>query len=83
MNGFKIIADSYRKLIKTNQIDKKEAESYIKVYDFLSTCSDKEKEILFTSSAFNDMIKELINKLNLEDALKQNIINQLYNIWKE
>lgn len=83
MNGFKIIADSYRKLIKTNQIDKKEAESYIKVYDFLSTCSDKEKEILFTSSAFNDMIKELINKLNLEDALKQNIINQLYNIWNK
>ena len=83
MNGFKIIADSYRKLIKTNQIDKEDAKSYIKVYDFLSTCSDKEKEILFTSSAFNDMIKELINKLNLEDALKQNIINQLYNIWKE
>ena len=83
MNGFKIIADSYRKLIETNQIDKKEAESYIKVYDFLSTCSDKEKEILFTSSAFNGMIKELINKLNLEVALKQNIINQLYNIWNK
>lgn len=83
MNGFKILADSYRKLIETNQIDKEDAKSYIKVYDFLSTCNNKEKEILFTSSAFNDMIKELINKLNLEDALKQNIINQLYNIWKE
>ena len=83
MNGFKILADSYRKLIETNQIDKEESESYIKVYDFLATCSDKEKEILFTSSAFNDMIKELINKLNLEDALKQNIINQLYNIWNK
>ena len=83
MNGFKIIADSYRKLIETNQIDKEDAKSYIKVYDFLSTCNNKEKEILFTSSAFNDMIKELINKLNLEDALKQNIINQLYNIWNK
>lgn len=29
------------------------------------------------------MIKELINKLNLEDTLKQNIINQLYNIWNK
>lgn len=83
MNGFEILADSYRQLIETNQIDKEDAKSYIKVYDFLSTCSDKEKEILFTSSAFNDMIKELINKLNLEDALKQNIINQLYNIWNK
>lgn len=83
MNGFKILADSYRKLIETNQIDKEDAKSYIKVYDFLSTCSDKEKEILFTSSAFNDMIKELINKLDLEDTLKQNIINQLYNIWNK
>ena len=83
MNGFKILADSYRKLIETNQIDKEDAKSYIKVYDFLSTCNNKEKEILFTSSAFNDMIKELINKLDLEDTLKQNIINQLYNIWNK
>ena len=81
MNGYKLLADSYRKLIETNQIDKKEAESYIKVYDFLSTCSDKEKEILFTSSAFNNMIIELINKLYLNVKIKKNIIEQLYNIW--
>lgn len=81
MNGYKLLADSYRKLIETNQIDKKEAESYIKVYDFLATCSDKEKEILFTSSAFNDMIKELINKLYLNVKIKKNIIEQLYYIW--
>lgn len=81
MNGYKLLADSYKKLVETNQIDKKEAESYIKVYDFLATCSDKEKEILFKSSAFNDMIKELINKLDLNVKIKKNIIEQLYNIW--
>lgn len=81
MNGYKLLADSYKKLVETNQIDKKDAESYIKVYDFLSTCSDKEKEILFKSSVFNNMIIELINKLYLNVKIKKNIIEQLYNIW--
>ena len=81
MNGYKLLADSYKKLVETNQIDKKDADSYIKIYNFLATGNDKEKEILFKSSVFNNMIIEFINKLDLNVKIKINIIEQLYNIW--
>lgn len=82
MNGYEILVKGYKKLIENGQIEfDEEAKSYIKVYEFLASCSQEEKKILFESSAFNDMVIKLINKLDLDVKIKKNIIAQLYNIW--
>ena len=57
MNGFKIMADACRKVISdTDCKDKKELEKKIRIYDFLATCDEEDKEILFNSSVFNDRV---------------------------
>lgn len=48
MNGFTMMADSYRKHGE---------EKKAKLYDFLGSCSDEDICTLFDSSAFNDIAK--------------------------
>ena len=37
MNGYEMMADSYRQLVKQGKIDKETADREIRVYDFLAT----------------------------------------------
>ena len=51
-------------LLATRQIEmNEETKSYIKVYEFLASCNQEEKKMLFESGAFNDMIKEKIKEM--------------------
>lgn len=64
MNGYEILAQGYKKLVEAGQIEMdEETKSYIKVYEFLASCSQEEKKMLFESGAFNDMIKEKIKEM--------------------
>lgn len=64
MNGYEILVRGYKKLVETGQIEMdEETKSYIKVYEFLASCSQEEKRMLFESGAFNDMIKEKIKEM--------------------
>lgn len=38
MNGFALMADSYRKAADQGEIDKAQAEAKIRIFDFLATC---------------------------------------------
>ncbi len=38
MNGYTMMADSYRKLMNDGTIDKDSAEKSIRIYEFLATC---------------------------------------------
>ncbi|MCR5586096.1 MAG: hypothetical protein K6F77_01005 [Lachnospiraceae bacterium] len=77
MNGYEIIADSYRSLIKkeTDEKTKIELEKKIKILDFLATCDAEDKCYLFDSSAFNDIFKGYTNKV-VGNLLKNEDINQ-------
>ncbi|MBQ6090007.1 MAG: hypothetical protein IJL07_01940 [Lachnospiraceae bacterium] len=57
MNGFTIMAESYRKAVDQNQISREEAEPKIRAYDFLGSCSGDDFYTLFDSSAFNEIAK--------------------------
>lgn len=51
------MADSYRKLLENDKIDKETAEKEIRIYDFLSTCDNDDICRMVNSAAFNDIIK--------------------------
>ena len=62
MNGFKMMADSYRALVKQGKLSESDAKREIEVYEFLATCSQDDFYRLVDSSAFNDIIKAFCRK---------------------
>ena len=58
MNGFKLMADSYRKAAEENKISKEQADKDCRIFDFLGTCDDDDFYKLFDSSAFNEIAKD-------------------------
>lgn len=57
MNGFKLMADSIRKLASEGKFNPDEANKQARLYDFLSTCDNDDICTLFDSTAFNDIAK--------------------------
>lgn len=39
MNGYTVMADSYRKLMNEGKIDAETAEAEIRIFEFLATCN--------------------------------------------
>ena len=60
MNGYEMMADSYRQLVKQGKIDKETADREIRVYDFLATCDSDDLCRMVDSSAFNDIIRAFV-----------------------
>ena len=60
MNGYEIMAASYRQMVKQGRIDKETADKEIRIYDFLATCDTEDICRMVDSSAFNDIIKAFV-----------------------
>ena len=75
MNGFKVMADSYRKAAEEGKISKDQAEKDCRIYDFLATCDEDDICKLFDSSAFNDIAKSYmrlaVNELVAEGEIEE------------
>lgn len=81
MNGFKILSDSYKKLLEQGKIDKETAEKEMRVLDFLATCDTDDFCRMVDSSAFNDIIrgyvKLAVKSADIDEESQQKVINQL------
>ncbi len=87
MNGYTLMANSYRKLMNEGKIEKEIAEKTIRIYEFLATCDDDDKCKMIDSSAFNDIIRAFM-KMAVKDAdidaeAQEKVINQLQWIFDE
>lgn len=81
MNGYKITADSYRELLKSEQdINRASVESKIKALDFLAACTEAERLELFNSSAFNNVVKGYLemacNNIGLDEETRKRLLNE-------
>lgn len=87
MNGFTMMAESYRKVMNEGKIDKDTAEKEIRIYEFLATCDEDDFCRMVDSSAFNDIIRAFLKKAVVEaelDEKSQNkVLNQLRWIFSE
>lgn len=62
MNGFSMLADSYRRAAEEGKVTKEYADKECKVLDFLATCDDDDIYHLFDSSAFNEIMMSYIRR---------------------
>lgn len=87
MNGFTLMAESYKKLMNEGKIDKETANKEIRIYDFLATCDTDDFCRMVDSSVFNDIIraflKMAIDNAEIGDEEKEKVIGQLRWIFDE
>lgn len=87
MNGYSMMAESYRHLMEQGKISKEVAEKEIRIYDFLATCDTDDFCRMVDSSAFNDIIraflKMAVENSEIGDKEKEKVIGQLRWIFDE
>lgn len=87
MNGYEMMADSYRQLVKQGKIDKQTADREIRVYDFLATCDSDDLCRMVDSSAFNDIIraylKMAVQSADIDEDSRNKVVGQLRWLFDE
>lgn len=87
MNGYEMMADSYRQLVKQGKIDKETADKAIRVYDFLATCDSDDLCRMVDSSAFNDIIraylKMAVQSADIDEDAREKVVGQLRWLFDE
>lgn len=87
MNGYEMMADSYRQLVKQGKIDKETADREIRVYDFLATCNSDDLCRMVDSSAFNDIIraylKMAVQSADIDEDTREKVVGQLCWLFDE
>lgn len=87
MNGFTMMADSYKKLMEQGNIDRETAEKEIRIYEFLATCDTDDFCRMIDSSAFNDIIraflKMAVTNAAIDEDSKDKVLSQLRWIFDE
>lgn len=87
MNGYEMMADSYRQLVKQRKIDKETADREIRVYDFLVTCNSDDLCRMVDSSAFNDIIraylKMAVQSADIDEDAREKVVGQLRWLFDE
>lgn len=87
MNGYEMMADSYRQLVKQGKIGKETADREIRVYDFLATCDSDDLCRMVDSSAFNDIIraylKMAVQSADIDEDAREKVVGQLRWLFDE
>lgn len=88
MNGFAMMAESYRTAASEGKVTQEYADKECKVLDFLAICDDEDVYNLFDSSAFNEImmsyIRKAVNNLDvLDDEQKMAVRNEVRMLLSE
>ncbi len=74
-NGYKILAQGYRKGLENGKLNREEVEKHCKVLDFLGDCDKEDICNMFDTSAFNEIAKSYMNKA-IKELIEEDVINE-------
>lgn len=75
MNGYKIMADAYRKAADEGEITQEQADKECRIFDFLSDCNQDDIFKLFDSSAFNEIARSYM-RLAVKELVSEGVIDE-------
>lgn len=86
MNGYKLLADSYRKL-KLEMGEDTKLDKHIKVLDFLASCDKEEINYLYDSSAFNYITEAYCDmamyNAGIDTADRRKALDELHSLFSQ
>ena len=90
MNGYETLADACKRLLEQGDLSEKE-ESYVRrqlrIYQFLATCDEADRGILFDSGAFNDyvirFVKTAMQQAGVSEQERQQSIAELEQLFAD
>lgn len=87
MNGFAIMANSYKSLVKRGKMTEEQAKRSIEIYEFLATCNQDDFCKMVDSSAFNDIIRAFLKKAikgaELDKKSNDRVMNELRYLFND
>lgn len=87
MNGFAIMADSYKLLVEQGEMTEEQAKRSIEIYEFLATCNQDDFCKMVDSSAFNDIIRAFLTKAikgaELDKKSNDRVMNELRHLFND
>ncbi|MEF2920788.1 MAG: hypothetical protein U0O22_10060 [Acutalibacteraceae bacterium] len=87
MNGFTIMADSYKLLVEQGEMTEEQAKRSIEIYEFLATCNQDDFCQMVDSSAFNDIIRAFLTKAikgaELDKKSNDRVMNELRHLFND
>lgn len=88
MNGYKLLADSYKEAANDGTITSELAERRCRILDFLATCNEDDFYHLFDSSAFNEImmsyVRRAVNNVSeLSDEQRMAVRNEVNMLLSE
>lgn len=87
MNGFSLMAESYKHLVEQGKLTEEQAKRNIEIYEFLAACDTDDFCRMVDSSAFNDIIRAFlrmaVKKADIDDEAQDKVMNQLRWIFDE
>ena len=87
MNGYELMADSYRTAAGNGQIPADEAEQKAKIYDLLATFTDEDLYAMIDSTAFNDIIRAYcrlaLEQAGVDEDTRQSVMSEFRFIFSE
>lgn len=75
MDGFKVMAESYRKAAEEGKISKEDAEKDCRIFEFLSSCDQDDICRLYDSSAFNEITKSYM-RIAVNELISEGVIDE-------
>ncbi len=75
LNGFYVIAEGYRRAAAAGEISQEVADRHCRIYDFLAACDEEDFDILFESSAFNEIAEGYL-RIAVRELVKEGKITK-------
>ena len=87
MNGFKIMADSYKQLVEQGKMTEEQARRSIEIYEILASCDKDDFCQMVDSSAFNDIIRAFLTKAiksaELDEMSENKVMKELQHLFDD